>query len=382
MIRSLRLFLVHGPSLSVGMAFAALNLLYGSLFTRLPEIQNALHLNQSRLGICLLAMSIGSLLIIPISGWLVARRSNGQLLYVGACITALAFLFPVLANSYLLLFMALLLIGIANGMIGIFVNAAAAAIEQDAKISIMNTCHGMFSIGGVLGAASASLIAGLEISLYGHLLTLIALSILMFISLRPFFLAIPNSQRQGVALALPTRPLWGLAGIAFFIIMTEVAVMDWSAVYLGNELNSSGFVKGLGFAGFSLAMAIGRFQGDQIIGRVGSRRIALVGSYVGIIGLAIIALFPIPIMAIVGFTLIGLGFSCIVPVLFSQSAKLPDVESGIGIATVATAGMLGILLGRPLMGLIAEHWGLHVGFGLLAFFVLGSTLITRQWGKG
>ena len=78
-----------------------------------------------------------------------------------------------------------------------------------------------------------------------------------------------------------------------------------------------------------------------------------------------------------GFTLVGLGFSCVVPVLFSAAARVPGVAPGTSIAAVTGLSYTGFMLGPPLIGFIADEFDLGVGLGLVVVLSLFSIFISR-----
>ncbi|MCB0598208.1 MAG: hypothetical protein KDD28_29295, partial [Phaeodactylibacter sp.] len=251
-------------------------------------------------------------------------------------------------------------------------------IEQQYRITIMSICHGMFSLGAMIGAGSAGLLAAADVPLQSHLIALALLMVGLQFLLRPIVFNLPNSDSGGSSFALPPKALLGLAFIGFCIMIGEGAIADWSAIYLRNILEANPFVASLGYAGFSMAMAMGRFAGDGIKVRLGAARLVAFGSLLGAGGLAIAILIPYPVAAVIGFTLVGLGFSSVVPLLFSAAAKTPGVAPGTGIAAVASSGVVGFLIGPPLIGGIAEHFGLGFGLGVVGALALVSALVSRR----
>lgn len=161
-------------------------------------------------------------------------------------------------------------------------------------------------------------------------------------------------------------------------MMGEGAIADWSGVYLEETLLSEGYLVGFGFAGFSLTMALGRFYGDQIIPKLGPLTIVRAGGAIIFLGLGLTLVWREPWMAILGFTVAGLGFSCLIPVVFGQAAKVPGMAPATSIASVASLGYLGFLLGPPIIGFVADRFGLTVGLGLVVvmsvLLVLGTYL--------
>ncbi|MCB0564929.1 MAG: MFS transporter [Phaeodactylibacter sp.] len=378
MIRTLKAFALHLPSLSVGLTFMTLSILFGSWLARLPEVQAALALSEGQLGLALLGLPLGALTLTPFAGWLMKHLHTGRAMTLSALLFCACLPIPAFAQSQWALMGGLFVVGLSNSFMNISMNAAAAAIEQQYRITIMSICHGMFSLGAMIGAGSAGLIAAADVPLKGHLITLALAMVGLQFLLRPIILNLPNSDSEGSSFALPPKALLGLVFIGFCIMIGEGAIADWSAIYLRNILEANPFVASLGYAGFSMAMAMGRFAGDGIKMRLGAARLVVIGSLLGAGGLALAILLPYPVTAVLGFTLVGFGFSSVVPVLFSAAAKTPGVAPGTGIAAVASSGVVGFLIGPPLIGGIAEHFGLGFGLGIVAALALVSAMVAKR----
>lgn len=378
MIRTMKAFALHLPSLSVGLTFMTLSVVFGSWLARLPEIQAALALSEGQLGLALLGLPLGALVAMPLAGWLMKRLSTGRAMNLATLLFCAAAPVPAFAGSQWALMGCLFLVGLANSFMNISMNAAAAAIEQQHRIAIMSICHGMFSLGAMIGAGSAGLLAAADVPLQSHLIAVALLMVGLQLLLRPIIFALPDSSSEGASFALPPRAILGLAFIGFCIMIGEGAVADWSAIYLRKILEAGPFVASLGFAGFSLAMALGRFAGDGIKMRFGAPKVVFAGSLLGAGGLAIVTLIPIPVIAVLGFALVGVGFSSVVPLLFSAAARTPGVAPAAGIAAVASSGVVGFLIGPPLIGGIAEHFGLSFGLGVVGALALAAALVSRR----
>jgi len=178
-----------------------------------------------------------------------------------------------------------------------------------------------------------------------------------------------------------------LGALAFLALMAEGAVGDWTAVFLRECAGAGMDGAATGFAGFSLAMAIGRFSGDWVRRRWGAVSLLRVGGVAAGLGMAIALTAPGLIPSVLGFTLFGLGLANMVPVLLGAAGRAQDVTAGLGIASVATAGDGG-LLGGPLIGFLAEITDLRVALitilvGVLAVAVFaGSVRENRDGARG
>ena len=151
--------------------------------------------------------------------------------------------------------------------------------------------------------------------------------------------------------------------------MAEGAIADWSAVYLKNVLSTGPGLAAAGYAAFSLMMAIGRLTGDRFVANIGPVSITRITSIIATFGLGAALLINHPAAAIVGFGFLGLGLSNLIPVIFSAAGRVPNIAPSTGIATVATAGYFGFLVGPPLIGFIAEVLSLQIALGLVTIAI-------------
>ena len=369
MWRNLRSFLTHPPSLGAGMAFAIMSLLFGTWITRIPDIQSQTQLGEGALGLALLGMPIGAITIMPFLGTLTSRFGTGKVTFYAAICYSLSMALPAMAFNFWTLAAALVVVGTTSGAMDVAMNAMAAEVEQRDNRNIMSTCHAFFSFGGMVGAAIASVVAGWGYKASWHLWTMAALMVIFSLAYRKSWLAVGKGQSGGHQWVWPTKPVLVLAAIGFCVLMSEGAIADWSAIYLKKTLQGDAFISGIGFAGFSLTMALGRLYGDILIPKWGGRRIVIIGSLISTLALLMVVAFPNPLAAILGFTLAGVGLSCIVPIIFSAGAQVPGMSAGGGIAAIASMGYAGFMAGPPLIGFMAEAYGLRWGMALVGLVI-------------
>ncbi len=376
MIQTLRILTYHTPSLTISFSFFTLSLLTGSWLVRIPAIQANLGLNNAQLGMALLGLSIGSLLTSFASGWLLSKIPTGKVAVLSTLLFCTAIVLPPLAFDQWSLTLALMLLGAANSFMNIAINAAATSLERHEGITILSACHGMFSVGGMIGAALSGWIATTGVPILPHFVAMSLIMLGAHLALRPIVLSIPDTPTaQGPRFVLPGKSLLVLAFISFCVILAEASIGDWGAIYLRNELGSSPFIGSLGYAGFCLTMALGRFSGDAIRMRWGTRNTIRIGTVTGALGLLLLAVAPSPIAGVVCFILCGVGFSAIVPVVFSAAARTPNVSPSTGLASVATAGVIGGMTGRLLIGTVSEQFSLPIAYGMVAGLVLVAAVV-------
>lgn len=355
--------------------FLLLGLVFGSWVTRIPAVQNRLGLEDGQLGIALLSMSIGAIVAMPSTGWLIQRWGNAAVLRTAAL--TLACMLPVLplTPSMLWLMAALFIFGMSFGLFDVSMNTQAVALEERLHRSIMSSMHGIFSIGGLLGAAVAGLMGSRNVDVRIHLLGVAVVAIAIIV-LAGRFLPEGNAHDAEVPVfAVPSRAIFSLGLLCFFVLVGEGAIADWSAVYLENALGASTAVAALGFGAYSLAMAGMRFGGDALIARVGSVLVVRTGCLVAALGLGgAMALGTVP-AGIAGFAAVGLGLALAFPAALSAAGRTPGMAPGAAIGAVATAGYSGLLLGPPMIGFVSDFAGLRAGLGLVAMLCLVSAML-------
>lgn len=174
-----------------------------------------------------------------------------------------------------------------------------------------------------------------------------------------------------------SRSLALLAGVAFLALLAELAVADWSAVYLRDNLGSTASVAAYGYACFSLTMVASRFLADRITARLGYLRMLRWGGLAGT-ALAIGLLTNTVAGSVIGWGVVGIGMAAVVPIVFTMSGNLPGVPTGAALSKVAGVGYLGSMIGPPLIGVTAEATSLKAALFLVAVACLTIGVIGPQ----
>ncbi len=350
----------------------------GGWAAAIPELKRDLALGDGQLSLVLLAVALGAMLTMPFAGVLVPRAGGtGRLTRYSILAFILVLAWPGAAPSLGWLLPCALLLGACNGLIDVSMNAHASDVESRWERPLMSSFHAAFSLGGFVGAGLGAWALHLGAS---ALLVLLAAGGVALLLALPAALALDEGDRSPVshALRLPDRRVLALGLIALGCLMLEGAMTDWSAVYLDQVGGATPVVATLGYAAFSLTMLIGRLFGDGIRGRFGGPQVIFGGALLATLGLALAVILPAPWTAILGFALVGLGLSNVVPAAFSAAGQVAETPAA-GIAMTATAGYLGFLLGPPLIGAVAGQVGLRGSLLLLTLIgVAVAGLALRQ----
>jgi MFS family permease len=364
--------------LAVATIFCLNGLALANWIARIPDVKQQLGLSDQRLGLVLLCVAAGALVAQPTVGWLIGRvgsRRMTTVMLIGFCLSVIL---PGMAADMLSLMGALFIFGACNGGLDVAMNAQAALVEQRYARPIMSSFHGLWSIGGLVGAALGGLIATQAMSVRVHLLGVAIVATIIAVFATRWLVVDDHLRHEaGPSFALPPRALVLLGLIAFGVLFCEGAIADWSAVYLRESLLSTPAIAATGYAVFSLLMATGRMTGDTLALRLGPARVVRGGGALVALGIGVAIVSDVPAIAIVGFGLVGAGLACSFPLILSAAARTPGVAANTAIAAMATVGYTGFLVGPPLIGTVAEAVTLRGALGLLA--LVGILVAVFGW---
>lgn len=347
---------------------------YSSWASRIPTMQRQLHLNEAELGGLLFAMPIGLLLTLPLTGYLLGRFSSRRVLFVGAVFFSIVLGLIGFSTQIWHLVLALFCFGVSRNFFNISANAQAVAVQALYDRSIMASFHGIWSLAGFAGAALGYVMVYYNVGTPYHLLSVSIAMILVslwFISGTIHQKPIPQPRKK--IFTLPEKPLIVFALICFACMACENTMYDWSGIYFEKVVHVSKNSATVGFVAYMIAMMTGRFVGDAAVNKFGIKSVLRFSGLFIFMGLLLAVLFPYPIIAGIGFILVGLGVSCVVPMVFQMAGKSTTMSSGTALASISSIGYLGFLLVPPFIGFIAQVAGLRWSFGLIS--LLGAVII-------
>lgn len=346
--------------------------------SRIPTIQQQLHLNEAQLGAVLFALPIGLMLTLPVTGALLSRYDSRRIMLAGALLFNCMLCGIGFSSHTWQLVLALFCFGSSRNLLNISVNAQSIGVQALYGRSIIARFHGVWSLAGFGGAALGSLMGSFHISpAYHFLIVGILLTALAIYAFPGSLHQQPAPRERRPWFALPDRALLKFGMISFASMACEGTMYDWSGIYFRKAVHTSGETASLGFVVYMVAMTLGRLTGDSLANRFGIKNMLTYNGLLISSGLLLATLLPYPVVAGLGFMLTGFGVSCVIPMVFSMAGRSANMSSGSAIASVSTVGYFGFLIVPPLIGSVAEIASLRWAFGLMAIFGAGITWLVQ-----
>lgn len=357
--------------------FFIAGLTYSSWACRIHDIKSQFGLGNAGLGSVLFALPIGLMVSLPISGWLVTKTGSRRVLIAAGLLFPFMLTFIGFTTQIWQLVIVLFCFGFVNNLFEISMNTQAVGIENLYGRSIMASFHGLWSLAGFTGVGIGTLAVNLGWPIWQHFLLVAVLCWVMVFSARAYLLPADAPADDGPLFAMPDRKILQLGLIAFASLVTEGTMFDWSGVYFQKVVQVPEALTTVGYIAFMSTMAGGRFVADKVVTRLGVKPVLTYAGMISSTGLLIAILFPHIVTATLGFLLVGIGVSSIVPLVLALAGKSETMPPGMAIAAVSTVGFLGFLIGPPLIGFIAAALDLRWSFGLIALFAGCTVWLTR-----
>ncbi|MEE2944223.1 MAG: MFS transporter [Pseudomonadota bacterium] len=363
--------------LGITTAFLVNGVFYGIWAARIPAVAETFSLTHNQLGLLLLLLALGAILCFPIAGRMADQHGADKitrLLTLGKAISMLGL--AIAPNIWGVAF-ALFAFGACHGGMDVAMNAWAADVERKAGRAWMPSFHAMWSLGAGIGAFSGSLAVSSGIAYpWQFAIAALIVPILGFWGMRfPWTKNLRELPEKTPLFPIPRGMLLLVGVFAMCTTLGEGAMADWSAIYLIEVALAEEQTAPLALVVFSSAMVGMRLAGGVVIQKLGSQRAAIGSGVAAVIGTGIVVFGPTVPVILIGCLFMGLGYALAMPLAFGRAGNDPNVPPAQAIASVATLGYGGILLGPPVIGFLSELVSLRGAFGvLLALAVIMLTI--------
>lgn len=372
--------LLSTQRLATRLSFFSLGFATAAWAPLIPFAQQRLNLNHADFGLLLLCMGIGSMIAMPATGALVKRWGCRPL--IALALMLLMVLLPSLTmwSSIVTMAVALFIFGSAAGCLGVAINLQAVVVEKHSVRALMSSFHGMCSLGGLTGAMLVTALLAVGLSpLMSTLSVVMILLVIGGVAIPSCLTFFEQDEKPHEDTTQAPKKLYRPDGIilligmmCFIAFLSEGAAMDWGGIYLTSKYQLNPAFAGLAYTFFALSMTTGRFVGHILLKQWGEKNIVTYSAIGAAIDMAVIVTAPVWQVVVLGYALLGLGCSNIVPVMFSRVGRQNNMPKAAALSLVSTIAYTGSLSGPALIGLIGEWTGLSTvltGVAVLLFII-------------
>jgi MFS family permease len=397
-----------------------------AILPRYPEMVESIGLSKSAFGLAIGLGPIGGLLAGLLAAPLMARFGSAKVLVAFQVLASTSHLLIYTSASWLWLAAALLLASACDALTDISMNAHGMRVERRYRRSILNSYHGWWSvgavIGGVLGSSAAQV--GLPLWIQG-LIGLVVFGVLAVSSYRFLLPGKDTTEREmsapspGSSEEVPAvtgqipavagsaehagagdaaegpaargrlgrlmqgttaRGIGMIAALGLVLVFggaTEDAGNTWGALFMTDTFHATPFLAGLAFVALQGAQTVGRFLGDAMVDRFGDRRTAQIGAVISFVGMSFAMLLPHPATALIGFAAAGWGIATLFPAGFRAADEMPGVAPGVGITVVGWFARIGFFVTPPIVGALADVFTLRYALWLVPLYAIG--ILVFSW---
>ena len=203
-----------------------------------------------------------------------------------------------------------------------------------------------------------------------------------------FFMRVPiieppdESKRAGLGILLKNKRF-----LVYMVMMlsagaTEIAMAEWASMFVQKGLGVSKVVGDLaGPCAFALFMGLGRMWYAWVSGKVDFRKTLIVLSSVCFVCYMMVAVCNIAWVSLLFCAICGFTVSISWPGIYSAGAKEFKEGSSVMYSIFAMCGDTGCCLGPWVLGIVADKFGLNMGFGVTSVFAVIMIIACFILGK-
>jgi MFS family permease len=370
---------------------------------RIPEIKDAVGLDNGQFGLMFVGATIGSILGAQAAGRAIHTFGSRPVIYISSLILPLGLVAMAIANTPTTLFLSLIVMGFGYALTDMSLNSQAVVAEKILQKRWMSRFHGMWSLGAFLTTIFGGFMIA-HMTPKENLIVVAIFSFIGFVLANTFLLSPERDEHAGDGTELTDAKipffgksvlgLWALGLGLVASLVAEGAASDWGAILLRDNMQITGAIYTSSFACFTLAMIVSRFLGDKALHKFGARKTVQLGGLIGGGGWALCLAIAIPLSSIdsarmaalviadLGFVFAGLGIGPMFPAFILAASRVPGVAPAVAISRVGVIGIAGYFIGPTLTGLLAQltslSWAMAYPIGMMMLAGFMSRAISTE----
>ena len=364
------------PQRNIYFSFFIYSFCLGVFFPRIGDLQNQMGIGETTLGLTLLGPAIGVQISLLFADKIFSLLGFRLVMCLGVPILGLALVCSSLTFKPFIFFISLMLGGFAIGILEVAVNLEADRIEYKISKKIMNRSHSFWSLGFFCSGLTGALFSQMKVSPFVNFSLSLFLGTFLTILFCSKYIPAderPNSSVNNSLFVKPTKAVLALVVLTLSPMLLESASIDWSVIYMRDIFFTPPFINGLAIVMVALTQFSVRYYADQYVEIYGSEKVSKISVVAMLIGVISVCFSNSPYLSLIGFAFIGGGSAVIFPLAMSAAAQKTDRPAAINVASLAQISFLVFLLAPPILGFIAENFGIRISFGI------GLPLVIVSW---
>lgn len=381
--------------------FIAQGLCFSTWASRIPDIKDIFTVNDALYwGMVLFMIPVGKFIAIPLAGYLVSKLGSRIMVQVSILGYALSLFAIGTALNIYMLGVFLFCFGVFWNLCDISLNTQGIGIERLYGRTIMASFHGGWSLAACLGALIGFVMIVSDIAPFWHF-TMVAVIVLLLTLVSRRYLQEDTMAAQEEKQEAEDKPekwqyikkpemlLIKLGLVGLFALVVESAMFDWSGVYFESVLKVPKSLQ-IGFLVFMVMMTAGRFLANYAYRILGKQRVLQLSGAFIFVGFFVSALLgsrfdTIGVKVLVnslGFMLVGLGISSMVPTIYSLVGAKSKTPVGIALTILSSISFIGSLIAPLLIGAISKAFNMEYAYmvvGLLGLCILLMTTFSKAF---
>lgn len=390
--------------------FLAQGLCFSSWASRIPDIKDLFSVNYAFYwGLVLFLIPVGKFVAIPLAGYLVSKLGSRIMVQISILGYGLSLFAIGMSQHIYMLGVCLFCFGVFWNLCDISLNTQGIGIERILGKTVMASFHGGWSLAACLGALIGFIMIVMDVKPAWHFTIItVIIACIVFVSRRYLqddveskpteetvdeIPEVETEQKEAPALLTfirkPEMLLIKLGIVGLFALIVESAMFDWSGIYFESVLQVPKSLQ-IGFLVFMVMMTVGRFLANAAYRLLGKQRVLQISGLFIFAGFFVSALLgnsfeSMTVKVVVnslGFMLVGLGISSMVPTIYSLVGAKSKTPVGIALTILSSISFIGSLIAPLLIGAISQAFDMTYAYlvvGLLGLCILLMTTFSNAF---
>ncbi|WP_241665807.1 MFS transporter [Prescottella subtropica] len=376
--------------ISASIAFGLQGFLLAVLLTQLPQFKENLGFGDTLVAATVVGISVVAGVGSVVAEQLAKATSSRTTLRTGLVVIAAGGAVIALAGSTPAFLAAFALYGIGLGIVDAAANMQAVSIQHAYGRVILSSFHASWSVGAIVGAGYVAACSALDLSVAVSVIVAAVVVAGCCAWIGPHLLRTGHERAAAgsaaAPLSVPMRPFLALGVAMLLFYAIDFGIGTYSPLYLKEVLLSDAGTAALAMGAYQVTALISRLTGDHWVRRFGETAVVRAGAAISVVGLLIAVLAPSPVVAIVGFFVVGLGAPVIAPLSFSAAGRLaPPEQTDAVVARINLFNYAGTIVAGGVIGGVAAVTDLRIGFVVpllfaVVLFALAPAFAPRRTG--